>query len=420
MGGTNGKGSTAAFLRSILMAAGYRVGLYTQPHLHRLNERLTINGEPVSDAVLVDLLGELRPWAANMASGPAGHPTAFELVTAAMYRYFAAAKVDLVIQEVGMGGRWDATNVVPAPLVAVVTNVSVEHTRYLGNTPEAIAAEKAGIIKAGSVAVTGCQGKALDVVARECAARSVPLVVAADAEPEIIGPRDGDPAAGQPGSVQGVYWRKRDGGPTPHLDYRGIGRNLENLELSLRGDHQLANGTVAVAASELLATRGYPVSDGAIRTGLATASWPGRLEQVGDSPPVFLDGAHNPAGALVLARSLADMVPGPSWVVVFGVLEDKDYREMVRSLAGCARTLILTRPPDPRGLDPDLVAAGIGVLQPPPEPEVIPDPVAAMSAAFREARGQHPICVCGSFTLVGGLRPWLQANDRWPRRGGVE
>lgn len=326
--GTNGKGSTCAMLAAILRQAGYKTGLYTSPYIFRFNERMQINGTPISDDSLCALVEELQPLADSMAD----HPTEFELVTAMALTWFARERCDIVVCEVGMGGEFDATNVIPSPEAAVLTNIGLDHTAVLGDTVEQIAATKSGIIKPGCHAVLyPCAPSVREVVAARCRAVDVPLNVADFASIRSV--RD---------SLDGQVF---------HFDaYR-------SLHLPLLGAHQLRNAAVALTTVDILRRRGWHISEDAVRRGLASVTWPGRFQVVRRRPTVILDGGHNPQCMESLAAAIREYLPGQPVTVLTGVLADKDFGQMYDALAPLAARFITVTPPNPRALDAGELAA---------------------------------------------------------------
>nr|MDA8422316.1 bifunctional folylpolyglutamate synthase/dihydrofolate synthase [Nitrospiraceae bacterium] len=315
--GTNGKGSTSACIASMLQAAGYRVGLYTSPHLVSFTERIKINGAPIPEAAVVALAQRVRREYHGFAAGGAvpGSPTFFEVTTAIAFRYFADQGVDIAVIEVGMGGRLDSTNVI-TPLVSVITNIDLEHTEFLGNTLERIAAEKAGIVKAGVSLVTGAtQADVIRVIEREAGGKRAPVYrLSRDFQPEHIAP-----------GIEQVF------------DYRGLQAAYQGLRLSLLGRYQVDNACCALAAVECLRGSGIVVDEPALRQGLAQARWEGRLERVAQRPDIYLDGAHNPASARKLAEAVRDLKKYYSrLVLVIGILGDKDYHGILSELISLA------------------------------------------------------------------------------------
>jgi dihydrofolate synthase/folylpolyglutamate synthase len=363
VGGTNGKGSTCAMAAAALAEAGHAVGLYTSPHLVRFNERIQVRGAPIDDASLARAVERIRaacPWHERGDEGD--RLTYFEFATLAGLLHFADAAVDVAVVEVGLGGRFDATTAIASPRVTAVARIGLDHTQLLGDTFEQIAFEKAGIFKRGIPAVVHAHQPpgALETLRAEAARRGAPLVVAAEA------------------------WD----GP-----------------LALRGPHQRGNAALAAAALRELARAGVPVPEAAIARGIATARWPGRLEEVGG---VLLDGAHNPDGAAALAAALATLHPGRPVELVFGVLADKDHAGMLRALAPVARRLHLVAPATPRARSAADLHAGARALG--AAADLHRELADALACARRAAEDGALVCVAGSLYLVGEARALLGAG----------
>lgn len=387
--GTNGKGSTAAMLDAVFRAAGYRTGLYTSPHLLRFTERIRVNGEAINEAEIVGLTEELRALCATHfapeTTAPTGdrlpHPTFFELTTAMAFLHFRRRAVDAAVIEVGLGGRLDATNVIE-PRVAVITNIALEHEQYLGRTLAEIAGEKAGIIKARVPVVTAARGDALVAIRRRAAQFQAPVVFAPEA----------------------YRWEVRESGLAGQtIDLVGPRRRYEALRIALPGRHQVENAVLVVAAAEAAQAQGFALDAAAIRRGLAEVTWPGRLQVVQERPRIIVDGAHNPAGAETLASFLDEhRATLGRLILVFGVLQDKDWATMLRLLAPLADAILLTRPPTERGADPALLAPAVGghagVI-------VVPDIERALAQAREATRPEDTILVAGSlYTVAAALR----------------
>jgi dihydrofolate synthase/folylpolyglutamate synthase len=376
--GTNGKGSIAAFLSSVLAHEGYKVGLYTSPHLVRFNERIQINGCPISDQ---DVAKAAEAVQRIYTQGEP--PTFFECATAMAFHHFALAKVDWAVLETGMGGRYDATNVVH-PEVCIISNISIEHTEYLGNTLSKIAAEKAGIIKRGAGVVTGTrQKKALQVIEQAASEKGVPLLRMGK-EIKIL--REGN------GS----------------FSYLGSKHRWARLKVGLLGDHQMTNAGLALGALELLMDKNLNVSDEAIYKGLAAARWPGRLEVVSEDPFILLDGAHNPSAVRTLKVFLENGMAPRRVILVMGILKDKAWKPMLRELAGLADRMILTRPRYERAADPEELAAFVRPIQ--RNLRVISHLPGAISLALNEARHGDLVCITGSLYTVGEAKAYLETR----------
>ncbi len=376
--GTNGKGSVAAMLDTALRAAGYRVGRYTSPHLVRLEERFVIDGRPVATERLTAVVGELQALVATLcAEGKlAASPTFFEVTTAAALELFRRSGVEIAVLEVGLGGRFDATNVVES-VAGAITTIDFDHEQYLGETLEEIAAEKAGIIKPGMVVVTGERKPApRAVIEATCRSQGARLVDAFDEVDLAVEIDAGFPLV-----------RLR----TPRHDYGWV-------RLGLRGRHQVVNGLVALRLLEQLPALGVPVSAEAIACGLTEVEWPGRLHLVetGDRR-LLLDAAHNPAGARALAAYLSECHPG-GLPVVFGAMRDKRVTGMFEALAPHLTRLVLTQPRLARAAPAEQLAwkARRVVCCP---IAIEPDPLRAIDQASTDPAGT--VCVTGSLFLVG-------------------
>jgi len=382
--GTNGKGSTAAMLESILRAAGLRTGLYTSPHLERINERIRINGENISDQ---DFAAAWTAVSASieslMASGKlSAHPTFFECVTAVAFLAFAAHHVDFAIYEVGMGGRFDATNIV-TPEVAVITPIDFDHENYLGHSIEEIAAEKAGIIKANAWVVSAAQRpEALSVIARRCVEMNARWVEV-DAEWRI-----------EDLKVSGGFY---SGAAT----FAHVSQKMA-IAPGLAGRFQIQNALTAATAARLLTERGFPIGDEAIERGIATVRWPGRLERISERPDVYLDGTHNPAGARELLRFWEENFSGRRIFLVYGAMRDKAVDEIASLLFSRAEAVILTMPRQSRAISASLLAEITGHFA--KDSIVVPDPGDALERAMELADPEGLVFATGSLYLVGDIR----------------
>ncbi len=367
IGGTNGKGSIAAFLASVLKEAGLKVGTYTSPHLLRFTERFKVNDVEISKSQVISLVNELRSHVVE--SEP---PTFFEATTAMALAYFADQGTDMAIMEVGMGGRLDATNVI-LPMVSVISNIGMEHQFFLGNTLLKIAHEKAGIIKAGVPVVTGVsQNKVVDLIREVCIRKGAPL------------------------RRLGEHVRYRRNGT--RLFFWGDKLQLKNLELGLNGNFQGRNAALALTVIEVLMTLGINVSEENIRCGLKHTKWPGRMDVIETHPTILVDGAHNPAAMKALATSL-DIFPYDRLLVVLGVMEDKDIGGIVSQIAPKADHIIYTRPKYPRAADPELLwKYGRDCHR---SGEVVSFIGQAIDKARSLAKETDLIVICGSLFTVG-------------------
>jgi len=367
VGGTNGKGSTAAMLAAMLTAAGRRVGLYTSPHLVSFRERITVAGEQISAAAVVEGVARIR-----RTLGSTLDLTCFEVMTFLAWQAFAAAEVDVVVLEVGLGGRLDATNIV-TPEVVVITNVGLDHQEFLGSDVTSIALEKAGIVKAGVPVVTAAVGAAADVIGARAAELGSPLEV-------IPGDFTLEPAS--------------DG----RLAYRSRAGTIASLTLALRGAHQRRNAALAVRALELAPA--FTPSHAQIAAGLADVRWPGRLQVVCREPLVLLDGAHNVSGIEALVAEVRALAAGRRVRVLFGVMRDKGWQGMLGALGTVATDITLTRPRQPRSAPPETLAAAInGSVR------VVGDPALAYREVLASSAPDDVVVVAGSLFLIGDVLP---------------
>jgi dihydrofolate synthase/folylpolyglutamate synthase len=385
--GSKGKGSTAAMLAAVLRRAGYRTGLFTSPHLCRVEERLQVDGEPVTAPELTALLDEVR---GALAAGPRLEPTFFEIATAAGFLHFVRRRVDAAVVEVGLGGRFDSTNVC-RPAVALITSISFDHTQQLGNRLASIAMEKAGILKPGVPAVSGVTvPEAREVIERIARERGSPLrQLGADFHYRY-----------EPGRVTA------DGLRRPRVEVRTWRRTWPVLEVGLLGEHQAANAAVALACVELLRERGWHVGDAAVAAGLAEVAWPARLEVVSRRPLVVLDCAHNVASAHALAETLRESFPAGRRLLVFAASSDKDLAGMLGVLAPHFAHAFVTRyGQNTRSAPPEDLAdllRGSGL------PATVCGTATEAWQAARAAAGPDDlVCVTGSVYLAGELRPVL-------------
>ena len=342
--GTNGKGSTCAYLASILSAAGHRTGMFTSPYIERFEERIRVDGTMISPDDLRDVTLAVREHAEAMAEETGDHPTEFELMTAVALEQFARCGCDIVVLEVGLGGRLDSTNVIDAPEACVIARIGLDHTALLGNTLAALAGEKAGIVKEGSAVVSWPQEpEAMAVIEHAAAEHGCELRV-----PDFAQLEEG-----------AVKW---EDGASPFRPFSY--REWADLRTGILGSYQPQNATVALEAVDVLRGRGWRISDEAVRAGVAQTRWPGRFEIVegGSSPDRFaivVDGGHNPQGASALADSLAEVFPGRKPVFVIGVLEDKDYPRMLEDVLPLGSAFVCVTPDNPRALPAHKLARAI-------------------------------------------------------------
>ena len=403
--GTNGKGSTAAMLDSILCAAGLRTGLYTSPHLVRINERIRIAGEDISEADFAATFSRIHAFIeVLLASGSlAAHPTYFECLTAMAFDHFARAPVDFAIYEVGMGGRLDSTNIV-TPEVAVITQIDFDHESFLGHSIEEIAAEKAGIIKPGAWVVSSAERpEARAVIARRCAEQDARLFEVDEmfrVEDVRALPRNRRTAPVSTGCTVAVSSIK--------------GAKQIELSLPLPGRYQIRNALAALAAARLLAERGFPMDDSTIAHGIADTRWPGRLELVQQNPAVFLDGTHNPAGARALLEFWNENFPGRRIHLVYGAMRDKAVDEITGLLFPRAASVTLTEPRQTRAITAAELARIAGHFVSSGRLEVVPDPAEALEHALSLAAPGDAVFATGSLYLAGDLRRYWTTRVNEP------
>jgi dihydrofolate synthase / folylpolyglutamate synthase len=380
--GTNGKGSVCAMVASVLQAAGYRVGLMPKPHLISYTERIQVDQRPIREDDFAALLTELQP-AINKVAADLGPPTEFEILTSAALYHFARAGIDLLVCEVGLGGRLDSTNVLDLG-VSVITNIALDHTQYLGSTLEAIASEKAGILKPDSIAITGAQPPALGVIEVAAQKQQIPLL--------RLGQEIGLTATDK--EWAGVLATVSTPAGTYH-----------DLRIPLLGLHQADNAALAVAAIDALRSRGWEISDGVLRDGLARTRWPGRLEVIDRNPIVLVDGAHNPAG---LQRSLAtvqNLTKDRQLVIVFGAMKDKDLPAMLAQLRAIDAPVIFSAIDWHRAAAPADLAAQFGAPA-----ETAETSGEALDRARERASSKGIVLVCGSLYLVGEVMTATRAR----------
>lgn len=389
--GTNGKGSTSAMISSIFRQAGYKVGLYTSPHLQDFRERFRLNGIPISQEELEEIVEKLKPVIEDVTNIPElDQPSYFEVVTALAFLYYAQKKVDILVLEVGLGGRLDATNVA-LPLVSVITTIGFDHMEYLGNTLGEIATEKAGIIKAGTPVVIGVRDQeAIDAIQRKAAERSAPLY--------------------QP--LNDSNWVKR-GGTLRHqiIDLALGGRQYDDLRIGLLGEHQIRNATVAIRVIELVQSQFPSIDEQAIRKGLSEVKWPGRLELARENPPVLLDGAHNIEGIEALAAFLEEVKSQYDHLyLVMSILKDKEFAPMVRRVAHLANSITFTQNHSLRASSAEALAHILDGEE--VEVHITPDFPTAIHEAIAKAKACDLVCITGSLYTIAEAREILFPEEK--------
>lgn len=376
--GTNGKGSTAAMTASILRKAGYRTGLYTSPFIYRFHERMQVDGVEISDEDLAAVTEYVKPLAQSMEESP----TEFELVCCIAFEYFKRMNCDIVVLEVGMGGAFDATNVIEAPEVAVITNIGLDHTEVLGDTVEKIAETKSGIFKEGGHAVVYRSTPSVEeVYERICSQRNVSLKKA-----------DFDGLSLRAHSLDGQIF---DCG------------SRKELFLPLLGDHQLHNAAVVLAVADTLMEKGWNITEENVRDGLRDVRWPGRFDIMRHDPLFIIDGGHNPQCIEALVKNIRDYLVGKKLIVLTGVLADKDYADMYKPVMAYAEEFVCITPPSPRKLEAAALAEHLRQVGAKATPcDSIDDGVrTAMELAGRDG----VVLSFGSLYSIGSIRDALEA-----------
>jgi dihydrofolate synthase/folylpolyglutamate synthase len=398
--GTNGKGSTAATLASILQASGLRTGLYTSPHLVRINERIQIDGQAIGDndfALVHDLVDRIAERLVSEGELP-WHPSFFEMLTAIAFEHFARRKLDIAVLEVGMGGRLDATNVVE-PRVSVITDISLDHQRFLGNTVAEIAAEKAGIIRPGGVVVTlPQQPQANDVIGNTILERGARAVNAVPYVPPV-----------SPASAPYLV-RSAQKNPVSRYPLQVMGEQIL-VETPLIGRHQLRNVALGIASAEELGRQGFPVTASSIERGIRETHWPGRFQVMpasGAAPEYVFDVAHNPAGAWALRSTLSACYPERPLIFIFGAMRDKAIGEMAEILFPLAGRVIATRADNPRSAAPDEIREAASRTS--TQIEDAADVATALRLARTPTRPDAVVVITGSIYIVGEAMRLLGAR----------
>ena len=374
--GTNGKGSTAAMSASILQQAGYKVGLYTSPYIYRFHERMQVNGVEISDEDLAAVTEYVRPLAQSMVESP----TEFELVCCIAFEYFFRQNCDIVVLEVGMGGAWDATNVIETPEVAVITNIGLDHTDVLGSTLEEIAATKAGIFKDNGHAVIYRGIPTVEKVFEDiCAERNVQLKKADFDSLNLIS--------------HGLEGQIFDCG------------NRKALQLPLLGVHQLKNAAVVLSIMDTLLEKGWKITEDHIREGLRVARWPGRFDIVGRDPLFIIDGGHNPQCIDALVVNIRDYLKDKKVIALTGVLADKDYADMYKPVMTYVQEFVCVTPPNPRKLEAAELAnhlMGVGAKA------TACDSIEEGVRKARQLAGNSGVVLCfGSLYTIGSIKEAL-------------
>jgi dihydrofolate synthase / folylpolyglutamate synthase len=383
IGGTNGKGSTAAMMASILEKEGYRVGLYTSPHLVRFTERIKINGKEIEQEEVASLTSWMREKIE--AAGVAPPFTFFDFTTAMALAYFSRKRVDVAILEVGLGGRLDSTNIVD-PLLSIVTNIERDHEEVLGRGILKVATEKAGIIKKNRPFITAAtQPRVLRLFSETCRKKKAPFY---QVEKDFR------------------YLRPAEG----IFDYEGLERTLWNVRVNLNGYHQMINATTALGAMEVLDGLGYRVSTEAMVQGLQSVKWPGRLEMISSSPRVIVDGAHNPAGAEALREALRKEFSYRRLILLTGIMKDKAFESILHILSPLADRILLSRPHLARAAPPGALLKALGPDRVKAEP--IEDFEKAIEAGLAMTGEEDLFCITGSLYTVGEAISYFESRRR--------
>jgi len=374
--GTNGKGSTVAFLSSILIEAGYRVGMYTSPGLHRFNDRIRVNNHDIADESLAEITGVVKEKIDWMISENMESPTEFEIVTAIAFLYYLEMNCDIVVLEVGLGGRLDSTNIIPAPLVSIITTIDYDHMDILGNTLAEIAHEKAGILKRGTELVLYPQQNEADkVITKTVEELEIKVHKVSFENIEILA----------------------------HDEYKqSFKKEGEVYTIGILGEHQIKNAATAMEAVKILRRKGFIIDDNQLKNGLSTARWPGRFEILSHKPLYVADGAHNLQGVEVLAENLRKYFAGKRIIFIMGVLRDKKYEEMVNKVLPLADFFIAVTPDNTRALKAEelkevIVKSGGKCI--------VADSVSdAIKLALDKAGDDKVICSFGSLYYISEVR----------------
>lgn len=374
--GTNGKGSTVAFISSILIEAGYRVGMYTSPGLHRFNDRIRVNNQDIPDESLALITERVKEKIDLMLSMNMESPTEFEIVTAVAFLYYLDMDCDIVVLEVGLGGRLDSTNIIPAPLVSIITTIDYDHMDILGNTLAEIAGEKAGILKKGTELVLyPQQAEAEKVILKKAEELEVKVHQVSFEDIEILDHNE----------VQ-----------------QSFRKNGEGFTIGILGEHQVKNAVTAMEAVKVLRTKGFMIDDNQLRNGMKTARWPGRFEILSHKPIFVADGAHNIQGVEVLAENLRKYFAGKKIIFIMGVLRDKKYEEMVKEVLPLADFFITVTPHNSRALQAEelkeVIVRNGGEC-------IVADSVpGAIKMALEKAGEDQAICSFGSLYYISEVR----------------
>lgn len=388
--GTNGKGSTCSLISSILQSDGYKVGLYTSPHLVDFTERIEINRKPIDRKKVSELLERIKPYIEKVANSPSyGHPTFFEVITSMAFLYFYEEQIDFLVLEVGLGGRLDATNVCE-PLISVITHIDYDHMDKLGNSLEEIAREKGGIIKPRGIVISSKQYEEAYNEIKKIANEKNSLVYSTGREISYKIVKS---------DIKGVIF-----------DLKGIYHNYKNLHTPLLGRHQVDNATTAIIATEALKIRGVNISENAIRIGLEKVKWTGRLEIIQNNPTLILDGAHNPSGIRIVRQALKEIFSYHRLILVLASFADKDYKKMIQIIAPKADLIITTKTMSPRAATSQIIAKEAAKYIEQNKIIVTENIPQAINCALSNSKRDDLICITGSLYTVGEAKKYFNSN----------
>lgn len=379
IGGTNGKGSTVTYLRSILNEAGYKVGTFTSPYIETFNERISVNGAPIKDEEIIQLVNVIKPLVEEIETTELGTMTEFEVITAMAIYYFANMNpMDINIFEVGLGGRLDSTNIL-VPIMSIITNIGMDHMDILGNTVEEIATEKAGIIKKDTPIITGAkQEEALNVFIEKSKLLGAKLLV-----------------GGKDFAIDEVKTLKKG----EQFSYHSAVSFYKNIEISMLGYHQVENASLAITAADFLKMPEY-----VIREGLKKAFWPGRMEMVSEKPVVILDGAHNPEGVLSLVQTLEEHFPNKRRHIVFAALRDKELKPMLKTLASIDSKIYFTQFDSPRITEAEEFLS----IYPIPNAKVNSNWRELIENVYMTLTRDEVLIISGSLYFISEVKPYLR------------
>ena len=390
--GTNGKGSTCSAISSILQSAGYKVGLYTSPHLVDFTERFIINQKSISRKKVSELLERIKPYIEKVANTPSyNHPTFFEVITSMAFLYFFEEQVDFLVLEVGLGGRLDATNVCE-PLISVITHIDYDHMDELGNSLEEIAREKGGIIKPEGIVISSDQyGEAYNEI-KKIAEEKNSLIYSVGREIiyQIV-----------KSDIKGVIF-----------DLKGIYHEYKNLHTPLLGRHQADNSAAAITAIEALKIRGVNITEKAIRAGLGKVNWTGRLEIIQNNPTLVLDGAHNPNGVKVVRDALKEIFSYHRLILVLAIFADKDYKKMIQIIVPNADLVIAAKTENPRAASPRIIAKEAAQYIDQNKIIVTENIPQAINCALSNSNEDDLICITGSLYTAGEAKRYFKIKNQ--------